>query len=186
VNPDDQKKLLVTLLKDIFPDEYWDDSVEDTARRVLAYWKDMDGHVDLASPTVFSPEYGRDNMVVAKDLDFASLCAHHLLPFYGKAHVGYIPHSNVIGLSKIPRIVDYFAKRPQIQERMTSQIAHYIKKATDAKGVIVVVEATHTCMACRGVMKHDGRMVTSVPLGLFLTSSMTKQEFFDTLKRSSL
>ncbi len=166
-------------LEEIFPESVWDDSVEDTAKRIQRFWHEFKPYeeIDFKMTTFDAQDYG-GQMIIVKDIEFSSLCAHHLLPFYGKAYVGYIPHLQMVGLSKIPRLVDYYAKRPQTQERMSHQIASYLKKVTEAKGVAVVIEARHTCMACRGVRKHNGSMITSEMRGVFLTSPAPRAEFF--------
>lgn len=118
-----------------------------------------------------------DEMVLVKDVPFYSMCEHHLLPFHGKAHVAYIPRGKVVGLSKIARVVEAFARRPQVQERLTSQIADLLMDALDAHGVAVVVEASHTCMTMRGVKKPGANVVTSVMRGIFKTNQATRSEF---------
>jgi GTP cyclohydrolase I len=122
----------------------------------------------------FSEEY--DEMVVLRDVPFHSLCEHHLLPFMGKAHVAYLPNGKVVGLSKLARVVDAFARRPQVQERLTTQIADLIMNKLDARGAGVIIEATHTCMTIRGVMKPGSVMVTSAMKGLFRTNVATRSE----------
>jgi GTP cyclohydrolase IA len=126
-----------------------------------------------------------DEMVIVRDIEFYSMCEHHLLPFMGRAHVAYLPSGRVIGLSKIPRIVDVFAHRLQVQERMTRQIADFINDALMPKGVAVVVEALHLCTMMRGVKKHNARMTTSAVHGAFRKSAATRQEFFDNISRGS-
>ncbi|MEI6970066.1 MAG: GTP cyclohydrolase I FolE [bacterium] len=118
-----------------------------------------------------------NNMVILKDIEVYSLCEHHMLPFFGKCHIGYIPKKHVIGVSKLARIVDCFARRLQIQERLTSQIARAITDTIDAEGVGVVMECRHLCMMMRGVEKQNSVMTTSSVLGSFLTSATTRQEF---------
>jgi GTP cyclohydrolase IA len=126
-----------------------------------------------------------DEMVIVRDIEFYSLCEHHMLPFIGRAHVAYIPAGKVIGLSKIPRIVDIFARRLQVQERMTRQIADLIQETLAPQGVAVVVEAMHMCSMMRGVKKHDARMTTSAMHGSFRASLATRQEFLDNISRGS-
>lgn len=121
-------------------------------------------------------------MVVVKDIEMYSMCEHHLLPFLGKCHVGYIPNGKVLGLSKIARIVDYFARRLQIQERLTSEIAHCIETITGAHGVAVVIEAKHLCMMMRGVEKQNSVMATSVMLGDMRDSSSSRMEFLNLIR----
>ena len=124
---------------------------------------------------IFEENY--DEMVVLKDIDVFSLCEHHLLPFYGKAHVAYIPHGKIIGLSKIPRVVEVFARRLQVQERLTSQIAGCLMSTLNPRGVGVVIEALHLCMAMRGVEKRDAFCITSAMLGSFRESERVRSEF---------
>ena len=127
----------------------------------------------------------QDEMVIVKDIDFYSLCEHHVVPFFGKCHIAYMPDKQVIGLSKIPRLVDAFARRLQVQERLTTQIAEAINEHIKPLGVACVVEASHLCMMMRGVQKQNARAVTSSMLGVFRTSDKTRTEFL-TLIRSNL
>lgn len=120
-----------------------------------------------------------NDMVIVRDIEFYSVCEHHLLPFYGRCHVGYIPHGKVIGISKIPRLVDAFAKRLQLQERMTGQIAKALEKHLAPYGVAVVVEATHLCMLMRGVQKNDARVTTSSMLGIYRKRPESRAEFLN-------
>jgi GTP cyclohydrolase I len=143
-------------------------------------------HVDperLINEAVF--EVGYSEMVVVKDIPFYSLCEHHLLPFFGSAHVAYVPNGRVIGLSKIPRIVEMYARRLQVQERMTQQVAEFLMDRLEPSGVGVVVEATHLCAAMRGVRKPGTVMTTAHVLGLFRRSDKTRAEFFAHLGRSA-
>jgi GTP cyclohydrolase I len=142
------------------------------------YDADIDAIVNNA---LFTVDYSE--MVIVKDIDFYSLCEHHLLPFFGKCHVAYIPRQQVIGLSKIPRLVDVFARRLQIQERMTNQIAQTILERTDPLGVAVVCEATHLCMSMRGVEKQNSFAMTSAMLGVFRDNERTRMEFLELIKR---
>jgi GTP cyclohydrolase IA len=135
---------------------------------------------EVLNSALFSVDYSE--MVIVKDIDFFSLCEHHLLPFFGKCHVAYIPRHKVIGLSKIPRLVDVFSRRLQLQERLTSQIAETIQEKIAPIGVAVVMEATHLCMAMRGVEKQNSIAVTSAMLGAFRNSARTRMEFLELIK----
>lgn len=137
----------------------------------------------LINEAVFDVAY--DEMVVVRDIEFASMCEHHMLPFMGRVHVAYIPSDKVIGLSKIPRIVDLFSKRLQVQERMTTQIADYIDFVLNPKGVAVVAEGLHMCMMLRGVKKQEARMTTSAMRGVFRTDMSTRMEFLDNISRGA-
>ena len=145
------------------------------------YHRDID---HLLNGALFPIEY--DEMVIVKEIDFYSLCEHHLLPFYGKVHVGYLPNKQVVGLSKIPRIVDIFARRLQVQERLTIQIAETLKSKLNAHGVGVVVEARHLCMMMRGVEKQNTVAVTSSMLGAFRSQPQTRLEFLKLIHRGSV
>jgi GTP cyclohydrolase I len=141
-----------------------------------------DADIDtVLNDALFTVEYSE--MVIVRDIDFYSLCEHHLLPFFGKCHVAYIPSHKVIGLSKIPRIVDMFSRRLQVQERLTSQIADTILQKTSPIGVAVVVEATHLCMSMRGVEKQNSFAITSAMLGAFREDARTRAEVLDLLNR---
>lgn len=135
----------------------------------------------ILNNAIFEENY--DEMVVLKDIDLFSLCEHHLLPFYGKAHVAYIPHGRIIGLSKIPRVIEVFARRLQVQERLTSQIADCLMQSLRSRGVGVVIEALHLCMAMRGVEKRDAYCVTSAMLGNFRESERVRGEFLSLIGR---
>ncbi len=130
-------------------------------------------------------EVGYDEMVVVRDIEFFSLCEHHLLPFFGKAHVGYLPRGRVIGLSKIPRILDMYAHRLQVQERMTQQVATFLMERLEPKGVGCVIEATHLCTVMRGVRKQNATMVTSAMLGTFRRDAKTRTEFLTFIGRAA-
>jgi GTP cyclohydrolase IA len=132
---------------------------------------------EVLNGAVFNVKY--DEMVIVKDIDFYSLCEHHLLPFYGKVHIAYIPDGQIIGLSKIPRIVEVFARRLQVQERMTQQIADTINKYIKPNGVAVVVEASHMCMMMRGVQKQNSSATTSAVHGIFQEDARTRTEFLN-------
>jgi GTP cyclohydrolase I len=131
---------------------------------------------------LFDVDY--DEMVIVKDIEFFSMCEHHLLPFFGKAHIAYVPNGKVIGLSKIPRVVDVFARRLQVQERLTTQIADAISAAINPQGVAVILEAQHLCMMMRGVEKQHSATVTSAMLGVFKTQLQTRNEFLSLVRRN--
>ena len=137
--------------------------------------------IKLINDAVFDVDY--DEMVIVKDIDFSSLCEHHMLPFFGRAHVAYIPDGKVVGLSKIPRIVEMFARRLQVQERMTKQIAEFIQEVLHPKGVAVVVEGAHMCSMMRGVKKPNATMTTSTMLGSFREDPKTRAEFMSHISR---
>ena len=161
----------------------------DTPRRVekalkfltSGYTADVDTVLNNA---LFTVDY--NEMVIVKDIDFYSLCEHHLLPFFGRCHIAYIPKGKVIGLSKIPRLVEVFARRLQIQERMTSQIAETIREKIQPLWVAVVIEATHLCMAMRGVEKQNAFAITSAMLGGFQNDARTRMEFLELIRRPDL
>ncbi len=139
--------------------------------------------VAMVNGALFDIRY--DEMVLVRDIEFYSLCEHHILPFIGRVHVAYIPDGKVIGLSKIPRIVDMYARRLQVQERMTRQIADFLRDLLKPQGVAVVVEAVHLCSMMRGVKKHDARMTTSAMHGAFRANLATRQEFLDNISRGA-
>ncbi len=145
------------------------------------YAADVDATLNNA---LFSVDY--NEMVIVRDIDFYSLCEHHLLPFFGKCHVAYIPQGRVLGLSKMPRLVDIFARRLQIQERLTNQIAQTICQKIDPLGVAVVMEATHLCMSMRGVEKQNSVAATSAMLGVFREDARTRMEFLELIKRPDM
>ena len=146
---------------------------------VSGYGEDIQSTINTA---LFQLEC--NEMVIVKDIEFYSLCEHHLLPITGKAHIGYLPNGQVIGLSKMARIVDIFARRLQVQERMTNQIADSLMKYLNATGVGVVVEAVHYCMVMRGVQKQNSKTVTSAMLGSFREDQRTRTEFMELIKKS--
>lgn len=151
----------------------------ESAMRYLTkgYQEDLN---DIINNALFASEMSE--MVIVKDIEMYSMCEHHLLPFLGKCHVGYLPEGKVIGLSKIARIVDYFARRLQIQERLTIEVANCIKEITGARGVAVVIEARHLCMMMRGVEKQNSTMTTSAMYGEMLENPSTRMEFLNLIK----
>src|SRR5512143_3191607 len=161
------------------------DGLKNTPVRVARMYEEiLQGyHADpetLINGALFEVAY--DEMVVVKDIEYYSMCEHHMLPFYGMAHVAYIPRGKVLGLSKIPRVVDMFARRLQMQERMTRQIADFLRNVLDPRGGAVVVEGAHLCCMMRGVRKANARMVTSAVLGGFKTDARTRSEFFEHIR----
>jgi GTP cyclohydrolase I len=132
----------------------------------------------IINGALFDVEYGEGEMVVVANIEYTSMCEHHMLPFTGKAHVAYIPRKKIVGLSKIPRIVDMYARRLQVQERLTNEIADTLQNALDAVGVMVVVEGQHSCAALRGVKKHGVNMVTTAKRGEFRTNRDLRDEFY--------
>jgi GTP cyclohydrolase I len=158
------------------------DGLRNTPARVARMYAELLSgyHIDpaaLINGALFDVDY--DEMVVVKSIEYYSLCEHHLLPFYGHAHVAYIPRNKVLGLSKIPRVVDMFARRLQVQERMTRQIADFLEDVLHPQGVAVVVEGAHLCAMMRGVKKANARMVTSSLIGRFKSDARTRAEFFE-------
>jgi GTP cyclohydrolase I len=139
--------------------------------------------VKLVNGALFDVEY--DEMIVVKDIEYFSMCEHHMLPFYGRAHVAYIPGEKIIGLSKIPRIVEMFARRLQVQERLTRQIAELIEEILEPQGIAVVIEGAHMCSMMRGVKKEHPRMVTSAMRGSFKENAMTRNEFMQHLRQGN-
>ncbi len=177
------RKLLTDLGED--PER---EGLRDTPKRVEKAYKFLtsgySADIDkVLNNALFTVDY--NEMVIVKDIDFYSLCEHHLLPFFGKCHVAYIPTNKVIGLSKIPRLVDVFARRLQVQERLTNQIADTIREKIAPLGVAVVMEATHLCMSMRGVEKQNSFAVTSAMQGAFRNASRTRMEFLELIKLRS-
>jgi GTP cyclohydrolase I len=163
------------------------EGLEKTPQRVARMYDELMAgyHTDpikLINGALFDVDY--DEMVVVKDIEFYSMCEHHMLPFFGRAHVAYIPDGKVIGLSKIPRIVEMFARRLQVQERMTTQIAEFLEEVLHPKGVAVVVEGAHMCSMMRGVKKSSASMTTSAMLGSFRDNPKTRAEFLDHVNRT--
>jgi GTP cyclohydrolase I len=186
----DQDKIVIavrTILESIGEDLEREGLLRTPERVAKAYQELLSGYrtdpIDLLNEAIFEVSY--DEMVIIRDIEFYSLCEHHMLPFLGRAHVAYLPKGKVIGLSKIPRIVDMFARRLQVQERMTKQIADLVDELLHPKGVAVVIEGLHLCSVMRGVKKHDARMTTSSMSGAFRTNLPTRQEFLDNISRGA-
>jgi GTP cyclohydrolase I len=181
------KKAILELLRAIGEDPERE-GLKNTPDRVARMYRELFSGYDanpekIINGALFNINY--DEMVLVRDIEFYSLCEHHMLPFLGRAHVAYIPAGRVIGLSKIPRIVDMYARRMQVQERMTRQIADLLQQTLVPQGVAVVVEAVHLCSMMRGVKKHDARMTTSAMHGAFRANLATRQEFLDNISRGA-
>jgi len=164
------------------------DGLKNTPRRVARMYSELLAgyHMDpvaMINGALFEVKY--DEMVIVRDIEFYSLCEHHMLPFMGRVHVAYIPDGKVLGISKIPRVVDMYARRLQVQERMTRQIADFLRDLLKPQGVAVVVEALHLCMMMRGVKKHDARMTTSAMHGAFRANLATREEFLANISRGA-
>ena len=171
--------LFTTLLKNLGEDPSRQGLVKTPGRAAKAmqfltsgYHQDID---TILNEAIFDENY--DEMVIVKDIEFYSLCEHHILPFWGRCHVGYLPRNRIIGLSKIPRVVDMFSRRLQVQERLTREIAEALETALDPRGVAVVMEGQHLCMMARGVQKQAPKMATNVMRGTFRDDSATRAEF---------
>jgi GTP cyclohydrolase I len=181
------KKLIFDLLKAVGEDPNREGLKNTPDRVAKMYVELLSGYSEepgkIINNALFHVNY--DEMVLVRDIEFYSLCEHHMLPFLGRAHVAYIPAGTVIGLSKIPRIVDMFARRLQIQEQMTRQIADFIQETLEPQGVAVVIEAIHLCAMMRGVKKHNARMTTSAMHGSFRANLATRQEFLANISRGS-
>ena len=187
VKPEDQIPGLVETLLIQLGEDPQRQGLRATPARVSRALRELtDGYgvrpEDVIARAVFDQDY--DEMVVVKDIPFYSLCEHHMLPFFGTCHVGYLPRGKVVGLSKIPRLVGVFAHRLQLQERMTKEIAEALNGTLTPKGVGVVVEARHLCMEMRGVEKPGGQLITSCMLGTFRRDPRTRAEFLDLVRRA--
>lgn len=185
MNQDVVKELVKTLLSEIGEDPKREGLIS-TPKRVAkayefltaGYQKDIE---KVLNGAIFHEKY--DEMVIVKDIDFYSMCEHHMLPFFGKVHVAYIPNGKIVGLSKIPRIVDVYARRLQVQERMTQEIADTIEKYLQPKGVAVVSEAMHMCMMMRGVEKQNSSATSSAMHGVFKDDARTRTEFLNLISK---
>jgi GTP cyclohydrolase I len=181
--PEELSRSVETMIDQLVTDSDRE-GLEDTPERVASAMEFLtDGYnrspEELFEGALFEIEY--DEMVIVEDIDFYSLCEHHLLPFYGQAHIAYIPDQRVVGLSKLSRLVDLYARRLQVQERLTTQVAETIQDIVEPKGVGVVVEGHHLCMMMRGVQKQNAKAVTSSMLDLFRRDSRTRMEFLELL-----
>lgn len=179
-------KLIEQLLKELGEDPKREglDKTPERVEKALRYLTSgyRQDVTEVLNDALFVEDY--DEMVIVKDIDFASLCEHHLLPFIGKCHVAYMPRRRIVGLSKIPRLVEMFSRRLQVQERLTTQIASTLNEALKPRGVAVVMEAIHLCMLVRGVEKQNSKAVTSAMLGAFRDRPETRAEFMELIKAS--
>ena len=187
INRDDASRRIAAAVREILsalgedPDRQGvQKTPERVARMYLELFEGLGDDPERHFQAVFTEQY--DEMVILRDLPFNSMCEHHLLPFMGKAHIGYLPRGRVIGISKLARVIDSFAHRPQVQERLTSQIADMIMHQLEPKGVAVVMEAQHTCMIVRGVKKPGSVMITSALRGLCKTNPSTRSEVLSLLR----
>lgn len=170
------KSALASAITEIFGSGCWDDSAQRTAERWFAAMGEFKPIEHIPFKFTTFPAMA-NQMVVVANIEFASICAHHLFPYAGRTHIGYIPNELQVGVSKIPRLVHWLAHKPSVQEVLTREIATFLKHGLEAMGVGVVMEATHTCMSCRGVNEHNAIMRTSEMRGIFLTASEARQEF---------
>jgi len=188
LDKDKTKNLISDLLIEIGEDPTREGLLTTPKRVVEAYEFLTKGYnqdiEEVINDAIFTEKY--DEMVLVKNIDFYSLCEHHMLPFYGKVHVAYIPNGKIVGLSKIPRIVDVFARRLQVQERMTQQIADTLQKYLQPIGVAVVSEANHMCMMMRGVEKQNSSATSSAMLGVFKDDARTRSEFLNLISMKNL
>jgi len=177
-----KNRRLGEIMKIEIPDEFFNsEELKNTPKRYGKFLKEWLVDSNNFTFTTFKNN-GYDQMVIVKDIDCYSMCAHHLLPFKIKVHVGYIPDKKISGLSKIPRVVEKFAHRPQLQERLTQQIANFLYNELKAKGVIVIIEGEHMCMSMRGIKKLGSITTTSALKGIFSTSSSPKEEFISLIR----
>jgi GTP cyclohydrolase I len=184
----DAIKIIISELLKAVGEDASREGLKNTPDRVARMYSELlSGYRDIPAKVINGAlfEVQSDEMVIVRDIEFYSMCEHHMLPFIGRAHVAYIPNGKVLGLSKIPRIVDMYARRLQVQERMTRQIADFISDLLKPQGVAVVIEAMHLCAMMRGVKKHDARMTTSAMHGAFRANLATRQEFLDNISRGS-
>jgi GTP cyclohydrolase I len=178
------ERLIRDLLKELGEDPNREGLEKTPARVAKAYEYLTSGYCqnveEVLNSALFTEDY--DEMVVVKDIDYFSMCEHHMLPFFGKAHIAYMPSRKIVGLSKIPRLVEMYSRRLQVQERLTTQIAHSINDVLQPRGVAVVIEGLHLCMLMRGVEKQNSKAVTSAMLGAFRDRPETRAEFMELIK----
>ena len=186
INQNEIKEAVISIIKAIGEDPGREGLV-DTPKRIAEMYSDIFSglHEDPEEHLRIGFEEGHQEMVIAKDIPFYSMCEHHFLPFYGVAHIGYIPNGRVVGASKLSRVVDVFARRPQLQERLTTQIADSMVNVLEPRGVAVILEAEHLCMTMRGIKKPGSKMVTSAMRGLFRQRAATRSEFLTLIGNKS-
>ncbi len=177
-------KILITHFLKIIGEDPNREGLLDTPKRVVKSWNELYAGYKQKDHEILSTMFNEkcDQMVILKDITFSSMCEHHILPFIGKAHIGYLPKEKVVGLSKLARLVEMYAKRLQIQEKMTREIANSIMKHLNPLGVGVIIEAHHQCMSCRGVNKQHTTMITSEMLGMFRDDANVRREFLSLIK----
>jgi GTP cyclohydrolase I len=160
------------------------DGIKDTPRRVADMYEEIFSGIAASEKDLLKPIKGEshDEMILIKDIPFYSVCEHHLLPFIGQAHIAYIPSGKIVGLSDLARVLEHFAKRPQVQERLTTQVADFIMKTIKPKGTMVIIDADHLCMSMRGIKKPGSRTVTSAVRGIFRTKPSTREEMLGLIK----
>lgn len=166
------------------PDELFnEEEIKNTPGRYQGFLNEWTKNGEFNFTVFENPGY--DQLIILKDIDFSSLCSHHLLPFHGRAHIGYLPGEKICGISKLARVVDKFASRPQIQEKMTNEIADFLENNLKPRGCIIVIEAGHDCMRIRGVKKPSSCMITSALTGEFLTNPSLRSEFMELIRRNN-
>ena len=160
------------------------DGIKDTPKRVADMYEEIFAGISASEKNLLKPIKGEthDEMILIKDIPFYSVCEHHLLPFIGKAHIAYVPAGNIVGLSDLAKALEHFAKRPQVQERLTTQLADFIMKKIKPRGTMVIIDADHLCMSMRGIKKPGSRTVTSAVRGIFRTKPSTREEMLNLIK----
>ena len=184
-NFDEEKAINgITMFLEAYDIDLNDPGLKETPRRIVKAYEEFLSGDNALNPTILSTDFIQqyDEMIVVRDISFVSMCEHHFLPFWGKAHVSYLPKGKVVGLSKVARLVENFARQPQIQERMTKQIADSIEENLLTDGVGVVIVAEHSCLSFRGIKKHGATMITSAMNGNFRTDAKTRSEFMSLIE----
>jgi GTP cyclohydrolase I len=180
----DKIKKGVSLILEGIGEKISRDGIKNTPERVADMYEEIFSGLESSASSLLRPIKGEshDEMILIKDIPFYSVCEHHLLPFIGKAHVAYIPSGEIVGLSELARALEHFAKRPQVQERLTTQLADLIMKKVKPKGAMVIIDADHLCMSMRGIKKPGARTVTSAVRGIFRTKASTREELLALIK----